>query len=312
MSETAAQGQILSREELDALLHELAQSQQEADEQKRVFSRSASPTAQSMPFAPLRKGVDRFAAEYAKALSSVYQRRVVWEIVGWDEIPFADVAEELLPLDRLVSFAVEPSEDLGYLVVSRPLAFQWLCLSYGGRTGTHANPVPERPYTRIEKRFLERIVAETLGQLNAALAELAPVRTRLIGIEEPRVLLENAEDALLVVFEVRGFGETAYVRLALPTGPLKRFETPRRRLEPRQRPGVRNAVLDVRVPLRVEVGSAEVALRDLASLQPGTLIPLSGPDDGSLIVRVGGAAKFKAMHGVVQGRLAVQVTERIG
>lgn len=310
MSETEIHGQILSRDELDALLRELAESRREEEERRSVFAVSASPN-QALRYAPFRRGLDRFGAEYGKLLSSTYQKRIEWSIIGWDEVSLAELAETLLPFDRLVLFALEPSEELGYIVVSRPLFFGWLCLAYGGRTADRPLAVPERAYTRIERRFLARIVDEMLQQMNPLLRELLEVRARVVGVEEPRVLLETPETTLLASFDVQGFGGLGRVRMAFPTAPLKRCERPTGRLEARHRPSVRNAVLHMPVPVRVEVGEARLPLRRLATLRPGEVIPIEGAEDGSLLVRVGGEPKFKAVRGAVGRRLAVQIVERL-
>lgn len=311
MSEPLTQGEVLSREELDALLNELERSRHEDDEHRRLFP--ASPGADpSIPFAPLERCLEEFAGEYAKTLSSLYQKRIDWEIIGWEVIPLAELAEALLPQDRVVVFASEPSGDPGYVVISRPIFFDWMCLAYGGRTGLRANPVPERPYTRIERRFLKRVVSEMLGEVTRFASDLTPMQVRVIGVDEPRVLLEGTESGLLVSFDVRGFGSFGRVRLVLPTGPLKRLEGPPRRTEPRPRHPIRDALLDMRVPVRVEAGTTDLPLARLARLQPGETVFLDGPEDGTLVVRVGGAGKFRAVRGTVGRRLAVQIVERTG
>jgi flagellar motor switch protein FliM len=47
------------------------------------------------------------------------------------------------------------------------------------------------------------------------------------------------------------------------------------------------------------------------NLQAGSVVPIDAASDGSLLVRVAGRPKFRAIRGALGQRLAVQLTERI-
>jgi flagellar motor switch/type III secretory pathway protein FliN len=152
-----------------------------------------------------------------------------------------------------------------------------------------------------------------LAQLNACWAELSEARARLVGLESASLLRERAgeEELLLATLDVRGLGDICRLRLGLPASAFgERREAPLAAAtgDP---PAVERAVHEMPIELRVELGSVALSLSQLAELEAGSVVPIDAAPDGTLLVRVEGQPKFRAIRGALGQRLAVQLTERI-
>lgn len=318
MSEAGFQDEILSREELDALLASLAEDRAE----KEIAERAAAPPLKAARgsgrgrqalYPTLARALDQWALELGHRLSAIHQVTIQCQLAGWQQVKMGDLAETLAPHDVVAAFEVAPPRGVGFVLIGRPVLFSLLTLALGGRGVGKAPAPPVRPYTRIERRFYAALAGEMVSQLEECWSELVDARTRLIGIDEPERLLEESHaSAILATVEVSGLGDFARVRVAIPPEPFHKLQVSQMRFEPSRRDDVVKAVLGMPVELRVEAGEAQLSLSELSSLRVGATIPLDPAAANGLLVRVEGEPKFLATRGAVGRRLAVQVTKRLG
>lgn len=313
MTEVGEQVDLLTRDELDAILSEVAQGQ--ADRVSplggafRRPSRRRSARPVRMP--ELKLAVQDGLGAWGKQLASRHQRRVESDLFSWEEVEVAELSETLLESDRVVHFEIEPLGAPGFLLLARPLVFGLLSCEFGGRRC--AAETPERPYTRIEERFLRRTAEEVLRHLESAWSSTFPVRAKLTGLLARAELCEHATDtAMLASAEISGITSVGRLRLGLPKSPFTASEVPAAERRPGSDPGLSRMLGGVDVPLRVEIGTTCLSLAQLGSLEPGDELLLEPSSPGGFVVRVGGVPKFRATRGSVGGRLAVQVQSRIG
>lgn len=316
MSDAAAPGDVLSREELDALLSSLAEER--ADLERRdgagsPFRREKRARAKKPVLPSLLRGIEWFSLQHGRTLSSTYQTKVILSIIGWEESTTHEFADMLLPTDRLVAFEMGPGGPQGFLLVARPLLFTWLELAFGAKALAPRLSPPRRPYTRIEERFLRRVGGELLGVLERALKDLCPGPYRLVSLDDAERLRDRSATTCLVAsLDLTGLGDVCRLRFALPIAPFAAHDAPHAvAASGAERSRVAGTVLDMNVTLRAEVGTAELTLSRLAGLRVGELIAIDRTDAADLVLRVEGPAKFRAVRGAVGRRLAVQVTDRM-
>jgi flagellar motor switch protein FliM len=75
-------------------------------------------------------------------------------------------------------------------------------------------------------------------------------------------------------------------------------------------PGMQKALLGVRVDVVAELGTVELGLRQLLSLQAGDTLRLSTAVDDPIALNVAGVSKFDAVPVIARGQMAVQVRGR--
>ena len=316
--------ELLTREELDAILAEMADGQAAPAGASRLAApfrrdRTQERAERPDPAPELRRAVASFAESWGSQLANRYQRRVRCALIGWEEVDTFVFAQSLLASDRPTLFGTDPGAPAGFALVSRPLGFALLSLSFGGRRGS-TTTIPERPYTRIELRFLGHLAGQLVGELQR-MAEAqrgafsAPTLPALQLRETvtPEDLVERAASkVVLASLDVTGQDLEGRVRLAFPRSWVQAPASRETGARPARDPGLEAAVVDLPVRVCAEVGHAELGLRRLGSLAPGDVVELRRSVSDGLLVRVGGRPKFRAVRGNVGGRLAVQVVDRIG
>jgi flagellar motor switch protein FliM len=317
MSEFASQSEILSREELDALLSALAEGRSEQERRDKAagglpFGARVASRPRPVRLPGLQRAVERFAEEEGRILSSAHQKKIEFRVIGWDEVSLEEFGDTLLGNDRVVVFELGPPPSIGFMVVGRPLFYSLLGYSFGARPGASRPLVSPTPYTQIEMRFMRRVAAEMLQQLERSWNDLTPVGARVLSIDEPKRLQEDRHDMVMMAsLDVSGLGEICRLRLALPLAPFASLEGKQKAVEPGRQALFEKSVLEMPVSLHVEAGQSELSLSQLAHLQPGDFIPLVPLENGELLITVEGEAKFRAVRGIVGGRIAVQVTRRL-
>lgn len=304
MTSPGADAEILSREELDALLAEMPGLLAERSAQ-------SAGTGSRESDLELERANEAFGSEYARTLSNRHERVIQFVLIGQRPIESAELAELMLPTDVAGAFQIMPKALPGALLLSRPFFFEMLCTLFGA--GANLKPVrpPTREYTRIERRFYTRIVKEMLTKLEEQWQMLAPISlvwTGLLG----RTAIGEAESrpVMLATYDVKGFGDTCRVRLAVPAEAFRRAGAVVPKVaKPLATGGV--SVLDVPIRLRAQVGTAELSLAEVGRLQVGQSIALEVPSDGLLTVRIGDREKFRGVAGTRGPKRAVQLQERI-
>lgn len=310
MSDGGLQGDVLSRDELDALLATLADERHAQDEAR---SGHASPRegSRGRAYPALGRAVELWASEQARRLSSIYQTTIEFPLSRWEALTLGELAEVIPPSDVLSVLELSSPRGIGYLWLGRPLLFSLMALSYGAGSAKTAAPAG-RPYTRIEKRFYRHQSSELLATLDGSWSDLVATETSVLTVEGLDRLYEDAHGTVMVAtFEIRGLSEFGRMRLALPPGPFEALAGNATRAEPGNREELEDVVLGTEVSLRVEAGGADVSLRELAALEVGQVLPLQAERAGDFLVKVEGRPKFRGQRGSVGGRLAIQITERL-
>ena len=296
---------MLSKEELAALLEEMPKVLA-AHEHELESGRAQVAEVE------LQRANEEFAIEQGLVLSNRHQRMIGFSLIGQREIFMSELAELMLPTDLVARFRLMPGSFEGYLLLSRPLFFQLLSMNFGAGPTLKATRPPMREYSRIERRFYARAVREILEQVQAAWSRISPVELGFEGLASRASVSESiAGHAVLATFDVRGFGESCRVRIAIPANAFAATERTGGRSPNRAGAADGPSLMEVPIELRARVGTAVLPLSEIEGLGPGTVIPLEAPSDGSLVIRIGEEDKFKAIGGSQGAHRAVQLTERV-
>jgi flagellar motor switch protein FliM len=310
----STEAELLSREELDAILSSADSLAAEEPSRLAAPFRSARERARSGPrFPELHRAFGWVASRYGRDLASRHQRRIACELSGWEEMGTEEASQYLIESDRVVLFETRPTAATGFLLFSRPVLFGLLALSFGGRR-VDRETVPARPYSRIEQRFLRWLAEGFLPMVESEIEPLRGVRFELGAVGGQAEILDRCTGSLLIAtLDLSGLVPIGRIRIALPLVGLEAPPTAKaseRSSTDKAPASIETLVQEVGLDLRVELGSADITLRRLGELQPGDLIPLQPSDPDGYLVRVEGREKFTATPGSVGSRLAVQIQDR--
>jgi flagellar motor switch protein FliM len=310
----STEAELLSREELDAILSSADSLAAEEPNRLAAPFRSARERTRTGPRLPeLHRAFEWIASRYGRELASRHQRRIQCELAGWEELGAEEAIQFLIASDRVVLFETRPTAATGFVLFSRPVVFGLLSLSFGGRR-VDRETVPARAYTRIEQRFLRWLAEGFLPMVESEIEPLRGVAFELGAVGGPAEILDRCTGPLLVAtLDLAGLVPVGRVRVALPLAGLEAplaTKASERGGADRAPASIEALVQEVGLDLRVELGSADITLRRLGELQPGDVIHLQPSDPEGYLVRIEGQPKFTATPGSVGSRLAVQIQDR--
>ncbi len=262
---------------------------------------------------------ESFSRQFSTALSSYLRTGVNVHLGSIEQVLYDDYIGQL-PNPTLVSLlSMAPLPGRMTLELSLELAFLMLDRLLGG-TGRSGRA--NREFTEIELALVRNMLHYATQSLHDAWANVISLTPRVEEIVlNPQIVQAalSGEAAAMMIIEVKLFDAGGTISLCLPHSMVEpilgrfsaqlllgsgahasaevfNFERPLR---------------DVTLPFAVELGTAQVSVRDLASLVAGDVLRLdTGPADG-LKVLVEGHPKFKCVPGMVNRALAVQITEVI-
>ena len=205
------------------------------------------------------------------------------------------------------AFVVEmaPLADPAVLVVDFELAFRGIDRLLGGKGEADLAP---RDLTSTETGVLSELLHPILSVHEQAWQPYMPLQARIHRpVFVPHFIrdLPDKEVVLAVTYEVEGFGGTTEIKFLMASAGLE----PHLQHEPRPeiadqghadaREKMRHALLRAPLKLKVQVGAAELTLRDLVELELGDVIILDRESDAPLELLLEGVPRA---HGYLKKR----------
>lgn len=174
------------------------------------------PAATDRELRALRRGLEALALRASRALSARAQSRLDLALEGIETVTACELADRLGPRDVGVSVDLGGGAPPALVLPSRGLAFALLALRFGAR-GVGAYAAPDRAYTRIEERSLERMAAEIWAALRIEAPELCEASGRVGGLVDAERLRDSGSARFgLGRFDVRGLPTGEWLAVVLP------------------------------------------------------------------------------------------------
>jgi flagellar motor switch protein FliM len=252
----------------------------------------------------------RLAAALAIGLSGWVRREI--KVASGPAIPQrgSDVARILDASGSVVVLALGEGYGSAVALLEGNLAEQLLAAALGDREPAAAGGGPRR-LTSVELLVLTRMLGLLSDGLAAAWADVARLRPEIARVEsDPRMAAAALPDAAATTaFSLKGVIE-GRLHLLLPM-PLIERACRERAASRRDDAGARfsasiaDALLDVAVELRVELGRRRIPMREVIALRPGDLLLLGSEETAPLPVFVQGRRKLAAAPVVASGHYAI-------
>ncbi|MEM7180902.1 MAG: flagellar motor switch protein FliM [Spirochaetota bacterium] len=322
--------EILSQDEIDALLNAISSGEVEQDEyaavgeQKKVkiydfkrpdkFSKDQIRTLQMMH--------ETFARQATTGLSAQLRALVGVHVASVDQLTYEEFIRSIPNPTTLAVINMDPLKGSAILEIDPSISFTIIDRLFGGR-GESAKI--SRELSDIEMSVMEGIIVRILGNLREAWSTVIDLRPRLGNIETnpqfAQVVPPN-DMVVLITLETKVGEVEGMTNLCIPYitiepiinklsaqylySSLRSGETDENKVVIQER-------LDqIAIPIITEVGSVDITMNDLINLQAGDVVKLENtPSKSDLIIKVGDRSKFKCTPGRIGNRLAVQIGETI-
>jgi flagellar motor switch protein FliM len=318
-------GEILSQDEVNALLKGIADGAVPAGGEgaTRGGVRTLDLTNQERDLRGRLPGlelvIERLTRQIRGSLAGFFGELPTVGVRALEAIKFATFLERLTPPLGLQLFRLTPLRGQGMVVVTPPLAAALLQVFFGGDPG-RKTAVPERDFSAIELRVLERLGARILQDLRAACEPIERLECAFVRTEtNPRFAAVAAPQDLVVLIEmgveVQGCSNGS-IAVVIPNAALDPVRARLAAAAPGEREApdaswsarLRTALAVAEIEVSAELGSHHMPLGAVLGLKIGDVIPLGTGREGPVLVRVAGRPRFLAAPGLSGGNNAVRVT----
>ncbi len=232
-------------------------------------------------------------------------------------LPFQKFVDELANPTHLTLFKAEPLRGICLLELPPRLGLTIVDRLLGGPA--HSVSL-DREMSEIELALLNQAVGILLSEWCSQWAPIKDLRPEVLGHENNgRFLQSSSHDTvmLVVAIEVRLGDCVEQIQFSFPCRTLeplvgslnaiseKSEEPPAARPRP---PQWNPALSHVRVPVVAEWQNLRLTARQLATLMPGDVLPLSPEQSNDVKVRLASVTRFNGRLGSAGDQLAVQLT----
>ena len=215
--------QILSQEEIDALLTamdsgeiDVAEEKQDVAVEVRPYDLTTQNIMQRGQFDALEEVYDKFVNLFQGSLSSLFQRTISVKVISRETVKFGEFIKAFSNPTGFVIFGMDPLIGSALLAFEPNLVFSLIDCMFGGE----GKPMEKiREFTMIERRMLQRMAMAVLKDLEVAWEAAYRIRLALRKIEtKPEfVYLVNPSDQLIiVVFAISTESFSGNIHLCLP------------------------------------------------------------------------------------------------
>ncbi|AOQ23461.1 Flagellar motor switch protein FliM [Moorella thermoacetica] len=318
---------VLSQAEIDALLQAL----NSGEVQTEVIKEEATPKAKKYDF----RRPNKFSKEHLRTLYMIHENygrlvanflsaylraSIQVKIVSVEQMTYEDFILSLPTPTLMNVFSMEPLKGSAVLETNMNFIFPIIDLLFGGRGEMVAR---NRELTEIELHVLRRLNSLMLEQLSYSWSDIQNITPKLENMETnpqfTQAISPNETVAVITMGTTVGKYE-GLLNLCLPYMLLEPvisrlsashwFATGgEREARPDYRTVVEKILAEVPVELIAYIGRTRLPVRDFIQLQVGDVITLEKTVGEDLELYVDGHHKFQVQPGIVNKKIAVQVTE---
>ena len=319
---------VLSQNEIDALLKQLSSGELDVDE----ISDEPAVKIKDYDFARPAK----FSKEHLRTLEIIFEnfgrlvtsnfpaylrKNVQVDVMNSEAVTYSEFANALSNpvLLGIVNFAplngnilIELASNLGFAIIDRMLG------------GLGDSLEKSREFSEIELSVLERIFTILVDLLREPWKNVIEIYPRLERIEtnsQFAQIISPSEMIAIVTISVAIGNVEGLMNICLPFMTLEDimdklntkywFSTMQEKDEESYDEYIEMAINKAQIPIKALLGKSSISVMDFINLQVGDIIKLDTLVEDPLDVYVGNIVKFKALPGSGADKYAVKVTEII-
>jgi flagellar motor switch protein FliM len=318
---------VLSQNEIDALLAALSSGEMDAEELKKEESQKrirAYDFKRAVRFSKDHiRSLTRIHENFARYLTTYFSAQlrtfVQINVVQVEQLPYDEFIRSIPKMTILNIFEAEPLEGRMVLEVHPNVAYAMVDRLLGG-TGTA--PAKIGALTEIETMIMEKIFSRAFESLQEAWKTVYDISPRLDSLEtNPQFMqiVSPNETIALISLSTKIGDTTGMINLCIPHVVIEPimprlsvhhwFVSQKKSRAPEEVEILEQRVHKAKLPIIAELGESSITVREFMSLAVGDVISLQKPVGEGLHIKVGEKLKFLGSPGSIRDRLAVQVDE---
>ncbi len=317
---------VLSQNEIDALLAALSSGEMDAEELKKEQSAKkvrAYDFKRAVRFSKDHiRSLTRIHENFARFLTTYFSAQlrtfVQINVVQVEQLPYDEFIRSIPKMTILNVFEAEPLEGRMVLEVHPNVAYAMLDRLLGGQ-GLTPNKVAS--LTEIETTIMERIFSRALESLQEAWKTIIDISPKLEALEtNPQFMqvVSPNETIALISLSTKIGDTTGMLNLCIPHVVIEpimprlsihQWFAQKKTRQPEEIDALRNRVGRAYLPISCELGHSSISVREFLDLNIGDVIGLNTLSGDDLNVRIGEKIKYKGLPGTSHGKTAVRLTE---
>ncbi|WP_174735016.1 flagellar motor switch protein FliM [Mesobacillus harenae] len=322
-------GEVLSQNEIDALLSALSTGEMDADELKKEESEKRVKVydfKRALRFSKDQiRSLTRIHENFARLMTTFFSAQlrtyIQINVASADQIPYEEFIRSIPKMTILNVFDVTPLEGRILMEVNPNIAYAMMDRLMGGR-GASVNKVES--LTEIETKIMSNMFERAFENFREAWRSISEIEPQLSEFEvNPQFLQMVSPNETVVVISLNiTIGEiSGMMNICIPHMVLEPIipklsvrywmQSEQKEREPQVLALLEKEIHKADVPIIAELGSSDISIQDFLMLDEGDVIELNQQVGQSLVIKVGEIPKFLGQPGKVNKRLAVQVLETI-
>ncbi len=316
---------LLSQEEIDALLHGVSSGDVETDSEELTDgeARQYDFTSQDrivrgrMP--TLEMINERFARYFRISLFNLLRRAGEISVGGVQMLKFAEYVHSLFVPTSLNLVRVKPLRGTALFIMDPKLVFILVDNFFGG-DGRYPAKIEGREFTPTEQRVIQMILQQSFRDLKQAWAPVLPIEFEYMSSEvNPHFanIVSPTEVVVVTTFHVELEGGGGDFHVTMPYAmiePIREVldagvQSDRTDVDERWVTALREEIKESAVELSSILTETEVTLREVMNMKAGDVIPIEVP--GTVTLRAENIPVFRGRFGMAQGNCAIKITDRI-
>lgn len=321
--------EILSQQEIDALLSAISSGEMDAEELKKEeqdkkvrvydFKRALRFSKDQI------RSIYRIHENYARLLTTFFSAQlrtyVNISVASVDQIPYEEFIRSIPNMTILNVYSLDPLEGRIILEVNPNIAYAMMDRQLGGQ-GYGEYSVEN--LTEIETLLISQLFEKSIPNLTEAWSSIVDINPVLEDFEvNPQFLqLVSPNETVVVVSLNTKIGEVSgMINICIPHIVLEPIipkltahywmQTGVTERDPETYAELTKLIKDVDVRATAILGRAVISLQELLHLKPGDIIALNQSIDEPLTLEVNNEPKMYVQVGKQNKRLAVQVLDTI-
>ncbi|MBW1644812.1 MAG: flagellar motor switch protein FliM [Deltaproteobacteria bacterium] len=320
--------QVLTQEEIDALLQGVSQGEIETESdvaveegevqhydltsQERII-RGKMPTLEIIN--------QRFSRNFRAALSALLHRVIDVTPLVTDMMKFGEFLKTIPVPASIHLFKMDPLRGLALVVVESKLVFSLIDMFFGG-SGRDAVKVEGRDFTAIEERIIRKVVVAALECMEDAWNPIHDLQFTFVRSEiNPQfvTIVPPSDVVILSTYTLEMEEFSGAITVCIPYSlvePLRNklyagFQSERLEVDVTWLQRLVNRLLEVDVELSAVLGTTTVTPRQLLDFNVGDIITLQQDATEPMRLKIEQIDKFRGIAGFSKGSKAIKITRKI-
>lgn len=317
--------EVLSQNEIDALLAALSSGEIGIDEQaneeahkvkKYDFLRPNKFSKDHMrTLERVHENFSRIASNY---LTAYLRTSVQINVMSAEQTTFQEFIHSIPNPTILISFTLDPFDGILLFETGPQFVFQVIDILFGGQ-GKSA--IRTREFTEIEKNIIKRINLKMLENLKVAWEDVVDVDAKFDTLETNPVLnqvMAPNEAVALITMSANIGDNQSFLNMCIPYISIEKFmdklviqykNAVSYREDSENKKKIENNISNVNVQCEVELGKSIITVEDFLNLSIGDSITLSRKTREPLDMYVEKNLYYKVYPGTISKKMGVQIVE---